>query len=100
MKLSVLENSTLKDVTYYILTLWEKETYWGKTYLRAYMTEKGAKARINKLLATGKYSQIILRREDVWYRNENNEFSSSTPIKVFVESKYMINDRKEHRNEI
>lgn len=69
-----------KDATYYILVSWLVSSVYGETVNRAYKTLEGAKRAAGRMMATGDYKSVMIRREDVWKRDELHEYSSSTPI--------------------
>ncbi|MBR5272774.1 MAG: hypothetical protein IKU25_05200 [Clostridia bacterium] len=37
-----------------------------------------------KLFASGHYNEVMVRKETVFYRDENNEFSTSEPYKIYI----------------
>jgi hypothetical protein len=65
MLLKTLENSILKDFTYYHIVIFEDANKPGKDYPNAYKTERGATKAAEKLFTSGKYNTIVLRREEV-----------------------------------
>ena len=66
-----------ETVVYYILIAWPKSGGNGISQKNAYKTPAGAEKRARVLLSGGLYSSVTIRKETVWYRDENNEFSSS-----------------------
>lgn len=56
-----------------------KQATFDETYIK-----KGNAQRMAKELVKKGYEQVILRQEEVWFRNESNEFSASTPIEKYT----------------
>lgn len=54
-----------------------------------YIKKSNAQRVARNLIAKG-YLQVILRREEVWFRNELNEFSASTPIEKYTDNGCVI----------
>lgn len=46
---------------------------------------KGNAQRVAKDLIAKGYELVMIRLENIWLRNENNEFSSSTPIEKYTQ---------------
>lgn len=68
------------EITYFILICWKTGAHWGEDVNRAYKTMAGAERAARRLLETGIYSAVTIRRENVWKRDALNEFSSSSPV--------------------
>lgn len=68
------------EITYFILICWKVGAYWGEDVNRAYKTLEGAKRAAGRMMATGDYKSVMIRRENVWKRDALNEFSSSSPV--------------------
>lgn len=68
------------EITYYILINWKNGAQWGEHVNRAYKTMAGAERAARRLLDTGLYRAVTIRRENVWKRDALNEFSSSAPV--------------------
>lgn len=67
----------VKEVTYYQLHMWKDKTTWGEADDRLYKTKANAQKRMDELIATGKYQMVTMRKEEIWLRDDNNEFSAS-----------------------
>lgn len=67
----------VKDLTYYQCYVWSDKTKMGHEDGRLYKTKANAEKRMAKLIASGKYESVVLRKEEVWLRDEDNEFSAS-----------------------
>jgi len=67
-----------EETVYYSLYFWHFD---GKkladTLSVVYKTPRGAERKAREVLSSGKYKSATIRKEEVWYRDENNEFSSS-----------------------
>ncbi len=72
-----LSTYPVKEVTYYQLHMWEDKTTWGVADDRLYKTKANAQKRMAKLIASGKYQMVTMRKEEIWLRDDNNEFSAS-----------------------
>lgn len=67
----------VKDLTYYQCYLWKDKTKMGFADDRLYKTRENAEKRMMWLISSGKYEMIVMRKEEVWFRDDNNEFSAS-----------------------
>lgn len=72
------EKTTL---VYFAVTLWPDGGGYGKTLKTVYKTARGAEKRAREEISRGGFSGATIRKEEVFYRNENNEFSSSGVFK-------------------
>ena len=83
MKLSKLENSILKDFTYYHITIFDNANKPGRDYPNAYKTEKNAAKAAQRLIDSGNYELIVLRREEVISQIPYIEYYAiNSPIKT------------------
>ena len=69
-------------LVYYTVVLWPRGGGHGKHVSAVYKTARGAENKARAEMAGGAYSGAAIRREEVWYRDDNNEFSSSSPVKT------------------
>lgn len=76
---------TIKDKIFYSVTGWNDVTSMA-TFSKYGYIKKGNAQRVAKNLIEKGFKQVILRRENVWFRNDENEFSESTPIEVYTKS--------------
>ena len=84
MKLLKLENSILKDFTYYHITIFDNANKPGRDYPNVYKTEKNATKAAQRLIDSGYYELIVLRREKVISQIPHIEhYSINSPIKTF-----------------
>lgn len=67
----------VKDLTYYQCYVWKDKTKYGETDDRLYKTKANAEKRMTELIKSGRYEMVVMRKEEIWFRNETNEFSAS-----------------------
>lgn len=65
------------DITYYQCYVWKDKTKYGTRDDRLYKTKRNGLKRFNELISSGKYEMVALRLEEIWLRDNNNEFSAS-----------------------
>lgn len=75
------EPKTAKDIIYYSITFFGDPNKHGKTLDNVYKTEAGALKKARSLKAEAPEALVIIRKEEVFYRNNNNEYSASTVYK-------------------
>ena len=75
------EPKTAKDIIYYSITFFKDPNKCGKTLENVYKTEAGALKKARSLKAEAPESLVIIRKEEVFYRNNNNEYSTSAVYK-------------------
>lgn len=63
-----------------------KDKTKNATFSKDGYIKKGNAERTAKGLISKGYDQVILRRENVWFRNENNEFSDSVAIEKYTQN--------------
>lgn len=80
MRLSDIENADLDDFTYYEIIRWKDKNKSGEHSPIAYKHEGTARNNMKKMLASGKYEMIVLRKVEAIKRRSYCEFSISTPI--------------------
>lgn len=85
---------TIRDKIFYSV-IGFKNAKGNATFSKDGYIKKGNAQRIAKNLIIKGYDHVILRLEEVWLRNESNEFSASTPIE-----EYTINGVKQLSNKI
>lgn len=73
------EPKTAKNTTYYTITFFQDPTKHGKTLDNCYKTENGALKKAKTLKIEAPKSKVIIRKEIVYFRDYNNEISTSTP---------------------
>lgn len=84
MKLSKLEKSILKDFTYYHITIFDNANKPGRDYSNAYKTEKNATKAAQRLIDSGNYELIVLRRAEIISQIPYIEYYAiNSPIKTF-----------------
>lgn len=66
-----------ETLIYYTVTLWPAAGGCGSTIKTVYKTASGAEKRAIKELKSGFYKEATIRKEKVYFRDDNNEFSSS-----------------------
>ena len=81
-------HKNVKETTvYYELIIYRAGEPWNKAENKLYKTFNSA---LRALLKMTQYNRVIdkaqIRREEVWFRNEDNEFSSSSPC-LFYENR-------------
>ena len=85
MLLKTLENSILNDFTYYHITIFDNANKPGRDYENAYKTEKNATKAAQRLIDSGNYELIVLRREEVISQIPHKEYYSiNSPIRSFI----------------
>ena len=72
-----------EEIEYYIITVWWPDKYMGKTLDTAYKTARGAERKAEALMNSGEFKAVTIRKEEVWKRDEHNEFSSSGVYKNY-----------------
>lgn len=80
---------TIKDKIFYCVVGFQDANKMA-TFSKDGYIKKGNAERIAKDLISKGYEQVILRRENVWLRNDNNEFSTSTPIEKYTKNGMVI----------
>ena len=80
MRLTEIENADLDDFTYYEIIRWKDKTKMGEHSPIVYKHEGTARHNMKKMLASGKYEMIMLRKVEVIKRRSYCEFSISSPI--------------------
>ncbi len=84
MLLKAIENSILNDFTYYTITIFADSNKPGKTYPKAYKTERNAIKTAENLFNTGNYDIVMLRRQEIIKQVPGiTDFSISSPIKEY-----------------
>ena len=73
-------NNEIKDFTYYSIHLWPDINKPGITYKIAYKREKNAGKMAVKLIDSGLYESLVLRKNEVIKRDINNDYSISSPV--------------------
>jgi len=76
----------IKDYTYYIVVCFPELNIMGYTLKRKYKTENGACKMAMKLNQQGN-DLVMVRKEEVFYQDENTDISSSSPMYYFREQK-------------
>ncbi len=81
MKLAQLERSILEDFIYYHLVIFPHEGQSGHDYPVAYKTMRNAEKTAKKLIKTGKYYSIMVRRNEVIKQVPyTTDFSINSPV--------------------
>ena len=73
----------IKDEIFYTVVGFENPNKAATFYKDGYKRKGNAIRMIRKLIAKG-FQQVMLRQENVWFRNESNEFSESSPIASYT----------------
>lgn len=76
---------TIKDKTFYSVHGWE-DTKSIATFSKYGYIKKGNAQKVAINLIKKGFKQVILRCENVWFRNDDNEFSESTPIEIYTQN--------------
>lgn len=85
MKVAALEKASLTDFTYFYIVLFQDKNKPGHEYPNAYKTEAGAARTAEKLIKSGKYEVITLRRNEVIKQVPYTTlYSIDGPIKEFI----------------
>lgn len=74
---------TMKDKVFYCVVGFKDVTKMA-TFLKDGYVKKGNAQRVAKRLIEQGFEEVMLRREEVWFRNDDNEFSASTPIEKYT----------------
>ena len=69
----------IKNAVFYRCFTWEDKTGRGKTDARKYKTKSRASRRMKELIDSGQYECVMMRKEEIFFRDETNEFSASSP---------------------
>lgn len=77
MKIYEVENTNMKDKVYYTLNMWTDKTKMGSEYVNIFWRKGNAKRVMQKMIDSGLYQMIVMRRNEIWFRNPTNEFSCS-----------------------
>lgn len=70
----------MRDQTYYTLFVFKDKNNWGERYKNEYKSFKNAMKKFTELKDSGLYQCVILRKEEVFFRNPKTEISSSCPV--------------------
>ena len=71
----------IRDKTFYSVVGFKTAGEWATFHKDNYVCLGNAKRVATSLKAKG-FERVVVRREEIFLRNENNEFSSSTPLLV------------------
>lgn len=74
---------TIKDKIFYSVVGFKDATKMATFHQDGYIKKDDAQMIAKNLIAND-YEQVILRCEEVWLRNESNEFSASFPIEKYT----------------
>ena len=66
-----------ETLVYFSITLWPIGGGYGNTLKTVYKTVKGAERKAIAEMKSGLWKEATIRENSVFYRDENNEFSSS-----------------------
>ena len=80
------EQTDMRDKTYYTLNMFPKDGGSGKEYPNIFWRKGNAMRQMQREIAKGIYRCVILRRNEVWLRNANNEYSISSGIEKWGET--------------
>jgi len=69
----------IRDKTFYSVVGFKNAGEWAVFHKDNYVRLGNAKRVATSLKAKG-FERVVVRREEIFLRNEHNEFSSSTPI--------------------
>ena len=73
------DNTSMRDQVYYTIQMWVDRTKLGGTLTTIYWRKANALRRMNQLIDSGLYEMVVIRKEEVWYREPNTtEISAST----------------------
>ena len=70
-----------ETLVYFSVTLWPIGGGYGTTLKTVYKTAKGAERKAVAEMKSGLWKDATIRENSVFYRDENNEFSSSGVFK-------------------
>ena len=76
-------NNTIRDKVFYCVVGF-KDAAKMATFHKDDYVKKGNAQRTARQLVEHGFEEVMLRREEVWLRNDDNEFSSSTPIEKYT----------------
>ena len=76
------EPKTAKNIIYYSITFFKDPNKRGKTLDNVYKTEAGALKKARSLKAEAPEAFVIIRKEEIFLRDYNNEYSASTIYKT------------------
>lgn len=79
--LKYMEHKDLDNVTYYTIQTWVDAGTYGTTVDLAFTTLIAAVLEMERLIKTGRYERVAVRKEDVIKRRENCEYSTSELVK-------------------
>lgn len=69
----------IRDKTFYAVVGFKKLGEWASFHKHNYVRLGNAKRVATGLKEKG-FERVMIRRDNIFLRNEHNEFSSSTPI--------------------
>lgn len=72
----------IRNKTFFTVVGFEKADQWATFDKDGISSIEEAKQIAEQLKKSG-FEHVVIRQEDIILRNENNEFSSSTPILTF-----------------
>lgn len=79
--LRYMENQDLDNVTYYTIHTWIDADTYGTTVDLAFTTLIAAVLEMERVIKTGRYERVAVRKVDVIKRRENCEYSTSELVK-------------------
>lgn len=69
----------IRDKTFYAVVGFKNPGEWATFHKDDYVRLGNAKRVAENLKQQG-FDHVVIRREEIFFRNEHNEFSSSSPI--------------------
>lgn len=76
------EPKIAKNIIYYSITFFEDPNKCGKTLDNVYKTKAGALKKAKSLKAEAPEALVVIRKEEVFYRDYENEYSASAIYKT------------------
>lgn len=80
---------TIKDKVFYKVVGFEDKANYA-TFCQDGYTQKGDAQKVARGLIANGYELVILRCEEIWLRNEMNEFSASIPVEEYTHNGYEL----------
>ena len=74
---------TIRDKVFYCVVGFKDATKMATFDKDDYVKKGNAQRAARRLIKQG-FEEVMLRREEVWLRNDDNEFSASTPIEKYT----------------
>lgn len=80
MTIAQAKRTPMREKTYYTLNMFPKDGGNGTEYPNIFWRIGNARRQMQKEISKGIYGCVILRRNEVWLRDSQNDYSISSGI--------------------